>query len=192
MTDRKSGGGDYEVGYCKPPRHSRFVPGQSGNKGRRKKRPETHTEIVARIQDELVTVNGRPMTKFELAVHSVFNQTIKSGKARDLKQLFDLLAQHGTITRPDFVANAAAEAEKVMEKIMRTFDRVHGHDPEDVEAISLLEAEELKILLGCEHCREALRARWKEPGYRDLAKRYRATKLHEMLIESKAAKVRGT
>lgn len=27
---------DYKVGYGKPPKHSQFQPGESGNKGRRK------------------------------------------------------------------------------------------------------------------------------------------------------------
>jgi len=70
---------DYEVGYGKPPRHSQFPPGVSGNKGRRRK-TENSAEIVARVRDELVLVNGKHVTKFELAVQQTVNQTIRSGK----------------------------------------------------------------------------------------------------------------
>ncbi|WP_260929348.1 DUF5681 domain-containing protein [Novosphingobium sp. 9] len=88
-------GPDYEVGYGKPPVHTRFKPGQSGNKGRRKKKlRETRKDIVRRIRDEKVRVNGKWITAFELAVRSTFNQTIKSGKPRDLKMLLELLSSY--------------------------------------------------------------------------------------------------
>lgn len=178
MTDRrKPPGGDYEVGYGKPPRHSQFVPGQSGNKGRRK-RPETQAEIVARIRDELVTVNGRAMTKFELAVHATVNQTIKGGKVRDLKLLFELLDKHGGIPAADWAAKMKEGADKVMEKIMLVFDRTLDIDPADSAMLERLDAEEAQLILQCPSCRDALRSRWKDPAYMALMKRYAPTGLH--------------
>ena len=51
---------DYEVGYGKPPVHSRFKPGQSGNpKGRRTRKTEP-ASLLAEILKELnavVTIN---------------------------------------------------------------------------------------------------------------------------------------
>ena len=186
MTDKRDPrGGDYEVGYGKPPRHSQFMPGQSGNKGRRKKRPETQAEIVARVRDEPVTVNGRSMTKFELAVHATLNQTIKSGKPRDLKLLFDLLDQHGAVPEVDRAAEAREGADLVLQKIFTIFDRTHGLDPADGEVVKRLEAEELQVVLGCHECGGTLRGRWKDPAYKALVKRYGPTGLHRMVRETR-------
>lgn len=184
MTDhRKPPSGSYDVGYGKPPKHSQFMPGQSGNKGRRKKRSETQAEILARIRDELITVNGRTMTKFELAVTATLNQTIKSGKPRDLKVLLELLNRHGAMPEADYSAHAAAEGKAVVEKLFNIFDRTYDIDPADREAVKRLEAEELQIVLGCAHCSNELRRRWSDPDYKDLAKRYSPTRLHSLIQE---------
>lgn len=78
--DRKPARGDYDVGYGKPPRHSQFVPGQSGNTGRTKKKPlEPIAKMLERNLQEELEVNGRKMSKYELAFQAVLNRTIKSG-----------------------------------------------------------------------------------------------------------------
>lgn len=182
MTDR---GDDYEVGYGKPPRHSQFMPGQSGNKGRRKKRPETQAEIVARVRDELVTVNGRAITKFELAVHATLNQTIKGGKPRDLKLLFELLDQYGAIPEVDQAAEAEEGANEAIRKIFTIFERTNDRDPEDGKAVRKLEAEELQVVLACPECSGTLRKRWNAPAYQALVKRYGPTGLHRMVRETR-------
>ena len=41
MTSRRSKSAPYQVGYGKPPRHTRFRKGQSGNPGGRPRRPAT-------------------------------------------------------------------------------------------------------------------------------------------------------
>lgn len=44
--DSRNGKNDYVVGYGRPPKATRFKPGQSGNpKGRRKKRPNAWEEL---------------------------------------------------------------------------------------------------------------------------------------------------
>lgn len=49
-------GGDYEVGYGKPPKHSRFKKGLSGNpKGRPPRQPDLLTEL-ARVLGQKVTI----------------------------------------------------------------------------------------------------------------------------------------
>ncbi len=186
MTDRKKPpGGDYVVGYGKPPRHSQFMPGQSGNKGRSKKPPETQSEIVARVRDELVTINGRAMTKFELAVHATVNQTIKIGKPRDLQLLFELLDKHGAIAASDRAAEMKRGADTVMDRVMQVFYGTNNIDPADSAMIDQLEAEELQVIQKCPSCNETLRSRWKDPGYNDLVKRHGPTWLHGMVVEAR-------
>ena len=175
-------GGDYEVGYGKPPKHSRWVPGQSGFKGRKKKPAETQAEIIARQRDELVIVNGNPMTKFELAVASTVNQTIKSGKPRDLKILFDLLEKHGAMSKGNWAAEMTANADKTMQKIGQIVERTLNIDPKDAAMLDKLNAEEAMLVMSCSHCNDALRRRWADPEYKALTERYHATRIHDELL----------
>lgn len=63
------------VGYCKPPKHSQFKPGQSGNPSGRKRKekkfidPNPVREIL--LEEIKITINGkkRKMTKAQALVH---------------------------------------------------------------------------------------------------------------------------
>lgn len=48
--EKKQPTGDYENGYCRPPKHSQFQPGQSGNKNGR---PKGSTNLKKDLEDEL-------------------------------------------------------------------------------------------------------------------------------------------
>lgn len=84
---------DYEVGYGKPPVHSRFKPGQSGNPKRRRTRKKEPASLLAEILKELnavVTINenGEKMrvTKQQLLAKSQLKLAIQ-GKPAALKFL---------------------------------------------------------------------------------------------------------
>ena len=85
---------NYSVGYAKPPLHTRFQKGQSGN---RKGRP-VGSRNTATLLDKtfnkrvLIKKNGRQkkITKAELIVELVFNKAA-SGDWRPLKLLFERL-----------------------------------------------------------------------------------------------------
>jgi len=53
----------YPVGYKKPPQHTRFQPGQSGNAKGRPKKTMAVTEIVSRQLRRIVTVNDGHQTR---------------------------------------------------------------------------------------------------------------------------------
>lgn len=61
MADGKD---DYEVGYGKPPKHSRFVPGQSGNpKGKQKGKKGLKTDLADELDArQTIQINGKPVT----------------------------------------------------------------------------------------------------------------------------------
>ena len=108
------------------------------------------------------------------------NQTIKSGKPRDLKVLFELLDKYGAIPDFDRHAEAKAGADEAVRKIFQTFDRQFEIDPVDREAIELAESEEVDLVDRCPHCGPELRRRGRDPDYRATSRRYDPTGLHSL------------
>jgi hypothetical protein len=81
---------DYEIGYRKPPKHSQFKKGQSGNsKGRPKKR-KSFQELIQEELDTEITVGGRTMTKAQAVAVSLVNESIK-GKPSARQMLLPLI-----------------------------------------------------------------------------------------------------
>jgi Family of unknown function (DUF5681) len=87
MTTEKSKTEAYEVGYGKPPQHSRFKKGQSGNPAGGKKGPRSFDDFVDRVISEKmrVTKDGRKrkMPKMEAIANTVVNKAL----AGDMKAI---------------------------------------------------------------------------------------------------------
>ena len=60
--NRRHPGDPYEVGFAKPPKHTRFKKGQSGNpNGRPRKKPDLYLELAEVLHENVtVTVEGQP------------------------------------------------------------------------------------------------------------------------------------
>jgi hypothetical protein len=87
-------GADYEVGYGKPPRDTRFKKGQSGNpKGRPSGKKNLSTVLDDALAEPVVAVvgNGRSkmITKLEAAITQLVNQAA-SGNLKATQQLLAL------------------------------------------------------------------------------------------------------
>lgn len=87
---------DYDVGYRKPPHHTRFKPGQSGNpkgrsRGNRNLKTDLSEEMAERIE---VAENGRKkkITKQRLVLKAMATKAIK-GDTRAATLLVRLIAQ---------------------------------------------------------------------------------------------------
>lgn len=88
---------DYEVGYKKTPRHTRFVKGQSGCKTGRPKGSVSIKTLLNRLMNETVvaTINGRrkAITQREALLRRLFEQGLK-GHLPSLALLLKLEAIH--------------------------------------------------------------------------------------------------
>lgn len=91
---KKPGSGDYEVGHGKPPKHSQWKKGQSGNPSGKKSKAQTLKEKLQAIADEeiLVHKNGQTVaiSNLEAAIYAAFAKA-QGGNAPMLKILLQEL-----------------------------------------------------------------------------------------------------
>ena len=91
---KEPGTGDYQVGYAKPPKHSQWKKGTSGNPSGKKSKELTLSEKLKAIADEeiLVHKNGQTiaMTNMEAAIYAAFAKA-QSGNPQVLKILLQEL-----------------------------------------------------------------------------------------------------
>ena len=84
----------YDIGYKKPPKHTQFRKGQSGNpKGRKKGVRNLKTDIQEELSEVMVvTENGKPvkMSKQRVMVKSLCAKAIK-GDTQSSRILIDLI-----------------------------------------------------------------------------------------------------
>ena len=87
-----------KVGYKRPPAHSRFKPGQSGNPGGRAKGSQNFKTLLDRILKEEVSLQdgtqSRKISKAEAIMRRLIVGALK-GDTRDLHALFRLAEQTG-------------------------------------------------------------------------------------------------
>src|SRR3954447_15799584 len=87
-----------QVGYGKPPRHSRFKKGQSGNPRGRPRRSESLARVAHRILNEKIRVreNGerRTITKLEAMLKQLANKGV-SGDLRAISEVLKLPVETG-------------------------------------------------------------------------------------------------
>lgn len=80
---------DSQVGYKKPPRHSQFQLGQSGNPRARRKRADGFVSVFSEALDETVTVteNGRrrKISRRELLVKQVVDRAARGEPTRAIR-----------------------------------------------------------------------------------------------------------
>jgi hypothetical protein len=126
---------DYEVGYGKPPPHTRFKKGQSGNpRGRPAGAKNLKTLLTDALNEPVVvTENGghRKITKRQAIVTQLVNRSA-TADWRAIKILFDLLRDIEVQTEaasPETSAFTAAD-EKVIEQLRTRFLKANADDRE--------------------------------------------------------------
>ncbi|MBR2536535.1 MAG: hypothetical protein IKE66_10730 [Hyphomicrobium sp.] len=103
---------DDEVGYCKPPKHSRFKPGQSGNTRGRPRKNRSIEAMIKRELDQTVVLKegGREirLSKREALIKQLVNRAI-SGDQKPMQLVLSHLEKHKDIE--PFTATEADDAE---------------------------------------------------------------------------------
>ena len=105
---------DYEVGYGKPPRHTRFEPGRSGNPRGRPPGAKNMKTLLSKALNELVVVTEpggrRKVSKREAIVTQLVNRSAKGdykaiqillGMLRDIESDTDPHSSDPTFTEAD-------------------------------------------------------------------------------------------
>lgn len=110
--------GDYEVGYGKPPQHTRFKPGQSGNpKGRRKGVRNLKSIIEEELYRPVSIVEGgrrRNVPAFQVIFRQSVTRAAK-GEARAFSALAQYIQRMGLMEEdvgPGPVAQAPLSADE--------------------------------------------------------------------------------
>ncbi len=87
---------DYEVGYGKPPEHSRFKKGQSGNpRGRRKGARNLTTDLAEELQERILLKEGgkpKQVSKQRAMLKSLMARALQ-GDARSATLIVNLVAR---------------------------------------------------------------------------------------------------
>ena len=105
--DQEANGASYAVGYCKPPVHSRFKPGKSGNPSGRVKGSKNLKSLFHQILNEQIPLvdgsQSKKVTKAEALMRRLVIGALK-GDGRSLMTLMRIAEQTG-----EFVDEAKAE-----------------------------------------------------------------------------------
>lgn len=112
---------DYEVGYKKTPRHTRFAPGRSGNTGGRPKGSVSIKTLLNRVMNETVVAmidsRRKTITKREAVVRRLTEQSL-NGQLQSMSLLFKLEAIFQAEAAP-----ASAEAEATQSQSLTAAER---------------------------------------------------------------------
>jgi hypothetical protein len=110
-ADGRSTGPDYAVGYGRPPEHTRFKPGQSGNpKGRPKRHRNLRTTVEDILSERIRIREGertRDMPRIEALVRTIETRALK-GDPRAVNALMALIRTTRLAGEEPEVAEAGA------------------------------------------------------------------------------------
>lgn len=95
---------DYEIGYQKPPKHSQFRPGQSGNPRGRPKGSKNTSTLLQETLAETVTIReygGKSeVTKLEAIFKQLVNSALK-GDHRSMQKLLSLVMEQEALQKAE-------------------------------------------------------------------------------------------
>lgn len=105
MSIRNDGeGGDYEVGFGKPPKHSQFRPGQSGNpRGAPRKQRREQVDVAATLSEPIVIQKdgkSREMQPFEVSMRTLVRRGLNESHLGSIRKFLEFCEKYGVIEPP--------------------------------------------------------------------------------------------
>ena len=113
---------DYEVGFKKPPKHTRFKPGRSGNPRGRPKGHRNFSKVVKDMLKEPVrlTKEGKPKTvSTQVAALLRLREKALKGDSRALDRLLELARTFND----DEITEAAAKLERTDAEVLEAYQQ---------------------------------------------------------------------
>lgn len=89
--DDRVNGTTYEVGYCKPPVHTRFKPGQSGNPTGRPKGSQNLKTLFHKILNEQISLQEGSQTKKISKAEAVMRRMVIGAMKGDARSIMTLM-----------------------------------------------------------------------------------------------------
>jgi hypothetical protein len=125
---------DDEVGYGKPPKHTRFKKGQSGSASGRPNGARNLNTAIAKVMKTKVTVRKGTRTLEMFAVDAIANRLLQRALEGDLKALKGLI-EHGGLSDAfaDAVQRSTPFAPEDLEIVQAACARQKPDDPPDSE-----------------------------------------------------------
>jgi Family of unknown function (DUF5681) len=91
---KKSAPADFAVGRGKPPTHSRFRPGQSGNPGGRKKGSRNLKSVLEEVMREEIELTENGKKRSISLLEALIKRAVQEGLRGDLRAIKDLLDRY--------------------------------------------------------------------------------------------------
>jgi Family of unknown function (DUF5681) len=123
----------YEIGYCKPPKHTRFKPGQCGfPSGRPRGQRNFRTAVREALKEKITIREGdrtRTISKMDAIIQVTFNKALK-GDARGLVAFLQFVRSAGLMDeQPELSSTESISAED--EAILAGYLERHGLKPRE-------------------------------------------------------------
>ena len=131
----KGGSGDHEVGFGKPPKHTRFQPGQSGNpRGRPKGTKNLKTDLLEELGEKILVHEGgqaRKLSKQRAVVKTLVNRTLKGDgrAANSLLSMMMRLLDTGQGSEPEGSQDLHPDELEILEAYKKRLTRSDRKEP---------------------------------------------------------------
>ncbi len=124
---------DYQVGYQKPPKSTRFAKGQSGNPSGRPKGTRNWATVLNAALEQKVTINEngrhRQVTKLEAAIMQLINKAA-AGDAHAIRLILQIVpSMEAIINKVGVTSLSKAQDQIVLNELLK---RLHAPDMEEI------------------------------------------------------------